>query len=62
MAERATLVIDTIDVRVDGTISGTLSDAYFVETSADGTRLIEDGLSYCLDVWEFSQTFERIGW
>lgn len=60
MAESATLVIDTIDMSRDGPISGSLSGVYFIEVAADGMSVVEGGMSYCLDLWEFSGTFERM--
>lgn len=61
MADRATLVIDAIDRRVGGRITGSLSGVHFVEVNSEGTRILEGGLSYCLDLWEFSNIFESMG-
>ena len=61
MADRARLDILTIDPTRGGDIEGTLSDAYLIEVTEDGMTVIEGGASYCLDVWAFDETFERLG-
>ena len=61
MAERATVEFTTLEPRVGGDVEGSLSDAYLIEVTEDGLTRVEDGLSFCVDLWTFSETFESFG-
>jgi len=59
MADRATVEITTLDPRIGGDIEGSLTGGYLIEVTEDGMTAIEDGLSFCVDLWTFSETFDR---
>jgi len=59
MIDTGTVTVDTLERTEGGRLQGSMIGAYFIETNGGGTRLTEGGLSYCVDLWEFDETFEN---
>ena len=58
LAEKMDLNLTTLVPEPGGNVAGTLTNVRFVEVDRRGNNKIVDGLTYCIDLWEFSGTFE----
>ncbi len=59
-ATRAVVDMQDLDPSLGGRVSGTLSDLYMVQVHFGSGEQIPGGLSFCLDLWEFDETFTAI--
>ena len=52
------LELTTLEPEPGGNVAGALTNVRFVEVDRRGNNRIVDGLTACIDLWEFSGMFE----